>query len=866
MKKNDYKIALPLVKQINRVYLELQNLSNDELRKRTRELKHRILTSSDKDILDVCLVECFAIVKDTARRFSEGEVKVVANAFDKKIAQKYDFIVIDGKYARYKNEWKAGGANFKWNMIHYDTQIIAGIFMHRGYAVEMATGEGKTLAVTLPAFLNSLNHKGVHIQTVNNYLSKRDCEMTRPLYMFHGITTDCLEYYTGDVAKTKKAFSCDICFGSNETFVFDYLRNNHVFDEKFITQKSHNFCIVDELDSIFIDRACTPYLLQGETLQDETREELMNLKGVIEKFVALDNIAQLVKVSPVKRNLSISREACNWFDKELGCKDLFGVKPEDLNSEDEAVKTEAWRKRKIAYNIVIMLTAYCVYKRDVDYVVDRNKIVIINVNTGRLDYGTRWENGIHQAVEIKEEVKCEDVHNSLSIISLGNYLKLYTKKCGMSGTIRNVSDELKETYGLSCVHIPTRLPVIRKDNPIQVYKNEEKKYEALATIIGINNKKHRPILVSCISTLESDIVSKFLKDNGFEIRTLNAKNLEKEAYIISHAGELDAITVSTAIAGRGTDIKLSEEAKATGGLLVLSTCMFDSSRIDEQLRGRAGRQGDPGESIFLVSLDDLILMNLSLEEQNKIKADFEEKNIINVNQSFTKAQKIREADLKERRQLYGSLDNNLSKCRKSFFKERNRVLKNPLKVYEHLKEETILYNATSAYEDLLDNLYQKVKLIFENAKNNNVDGEMPVIFSEKQEPFSIYFDIESLLSDKNYFVTRFVQQLSLTILDLFWSYFINSHRMSFRLSEKDLLKDYRKIKENCDRLTLQKLFGSCIPVNHVEIVEEEKGEERDIAPKDPKDIRETTKIKIYEKCPCGSGKPYLECHGRRLLQ
>lgn len=869
MKKNDYKVALPIVRQINKLYSDLYTLSNDELRKRCQKLKRRICTSKDENVLDENLIECFAIVKDTARRFCEGEVKVTANSFDKRLAQRYDFVSIEGKYAVYKNKWKAGGTDVKWNMIHYDTQLLSGIFLHRGYAIEMATGEGKTLAVTLPAFLNSLLRKGVHIQTVNDYLSKRDCELTRPIYMFHGISVDCLEYYRDNIAGTKRAYSADICFGSNETFVFDYLRNNIAKEKKNLIRMVYHYCVIDELDSILIDRACTPHILQGEKPADTEREELMKLKNVVEEFVSLENHDELILVDKVKKQLSFRMEACEWFAEKLGCKKLFRTTREDYDSEDESVRNEARRCNQLSMSLFIMLNAYCVLQRDVDYVVDRDKIVIINPNTGRLDYEERWENGLHQAVEIKEGVKCKEEYKSSSTITLGNFLKLYSKKCGMSGTISNVEKELADTYGLSCIQIPTYRPSIRKDNPICVYGNMDEKYSALEMIVRKNHENHRPILISCISTLASEDVAKRLKNKGFEVRTLNAKNLEKEAYIISHAGEADAITVSTAIAGRGTDIKLSEDAKAAGGLLVISTCMFDSSRIDDQLRGRAGRQGDPGESIFLVSLEDLLLQNLPKKERRKITFDYfakkSNKNKV-VRNAFIKAQKVREEELRKSRQLFGALDNRLTPCRKQFYKERLYVLNNPLKIYEHLKRQAQKFNVTVEYNDHLGQLYQQVKRIFENAKNNNIDGDAAIIFSEKQELFSLNFDIEMLLDSQDYFVSRFVQQLSLGVLDFFWSYFINKHRMSFNISEKDLKKDYKEIKQQCDRMILQKVFRCCVPVNFIEKQNPNNSNEVNAIDCSILEKKKQREFNINEPCPCGSGKAYYDCHGQRLLR
>lgn len=865
MNKEIYESLNDNIANINDIYAGLSLLSNDELREKSNLIQTRIRKSKDDKILDDLMVEVFAIMKETARRFCIGNIEVTAKEFDKKNAQQYDFVTIEEDRAIYHNKWIAGGVEATWHMTHYDTQIMSGILLHKGCATEMATGEGKTLAVTMPAFLNAICHKGVHIQTANDYLSKRDCELTRPLYCFHGLTVDCIEYYNNDLKKKRKAYSSDIVFGSNQTFVFDYLRDHLVHDLDETVQSGHNYCIIDELDSILIDRACTPHIIEGDVLSNNMKVNLEAVKPKIEKFIHCDNFDNLLKVDNLRQQLMFSEEGLEWLNKEFNTKGLFSITQDELNSKDEKIQQDIAKRNQLSQSIFIMLNAYLLFKKDVHYVVDRDKIIIIDPNTGRLDYDSRWENGLHTAVELKENVSCKEEHRPDGTISLGNYLKLYKKVAGTSGTLWSVSEELKDCYGLQYAKVPTHKPCIRKDHSIKVYKNQSDKYKAVIREIKKYHNQHRPILVSCSSTKESDLLYDMLVSNKIESKKLNAKNLEKEAYIISHAGEVDSVMVSTAIAGRGTDIKLTEDAKKNGGLVVISTCLFDSSRIDNQLKGRAGRQGDPGDSVFFVSLDDLIIQNLSDEERDKLNA-ISDANKLNTSLSrnfILAAQNYREAGLRNAREYIRKKDDVFSRYRKRFYKARNNILKHPESCYNVVRNGAKAFEVENGYNEHLDLLYKQVCFIIKNAQRNNVDGRVSILFSAKQYLYSIGFDIEKTLKDKEYFLLHLVQQITLNRYDTYWAYLIQ--RYQGIMDEKSLSKLYNSIKADLERNILMLLFNSCIPVN--------------FSLNDDNNVYKDSEINVYTKqsikfnkliyptspCPCGSKKQYSECHGKRWV-
>ena len=851
------------ISNINRIYVSLSSLSNDDFRLKSVSLQNKIRKSALKDLHNY-LEEAYAIVKETARRFCIGDIRVTANEFDRALASRYPFVSIEGNDAIYHNKWIAGGVDFTWNMVHYDTQISCGVLLHDGYAVEMATGEGKTLAVTMPAFLNAIQHKGVHIQTANDYLSKRDCELTRPLYLFHGLTVDCIEYYNDNKKKKREAYAADITFGSNNTFVFDYLRDNMVHDLEQIVQRGHNYCIIDELDSILIDRACVPHVIEGEKISDGITPYLERVKPFIEELLSLDGIDDYIILDKLREQIMFTPRCVSWFNDKLNTSGLLSSSQNNLENMDEDTKNDLKEKNNLSWAIYIMLNAYLFMKKDVNYIIDRNQIIIIDQNTGRLDYNSRWNKGLHTAIEVKEGIPCQEDHRTNSFISLSNYFKLYNKCSGTSGTLKSVSEELLEKYNMPFAQIPTNKPCIRKDHPIRIFKSTQEKFNALLETVKEYHVQHRPILISCLTTKESDLISDKLMKIDLEPMKLNAKNLEKEAFVISHAGEMDSIMVSTAIAGRGTDIKLSEDASKNGGLLVISTSLFDSSRIDCQLKGRAGRQGDPGDSIFYISLEDVIIQYLSEEERSLLKqlSDNSDLDSKSAQELILLSQRYKEEGLRKQRDVIRKRDDLFSIFRKKFYRARLNVLKKPESSYEILNKTACTFNVESNYVSHLEDLYNQVCYILKNAKNSNIDGAANVIFSTKKYLYTIAFDIDRTLSDIDYFKRRYIQQITLNRYDVYWSLFIQEYENDLGMKESKLSKLFNSIKNEMEREILILLFGSQIPVNFAE--SSELKYHRTSQRKFSKKI--TKKENILNPslpCPCGSGLTYSECHGKR---
>ena len=851
------------VKNINNIYVKMSLLSNDEFRSKSASLQKKIRKSAQKDLHNY-LEEAYAILKETARRFCLGDIRVTANEFDRALASKYPFVSIEGSDAIFHNKWIAGGIETTWNMIHYDTQISCGVFLHYGYAVEMATGEGKTLAVTMPAFLNAIQHKGVHIQTANDYLSKRDCELTRPLYFFHGLTVDCIEYYNDDQKKKKEAYAADITFGSNNTFVFDYLRDNMVHDIEQIVQRGHNYCIIDELDSILIDRACVPHIIEGEKENNIIKPYFERVKPAIEELLSIDDIDDYIILDKLKEQIMFTPKCVSWFNDKLNTSGLLSSSQYNSDNLDEDTKKDLEEKNKLSWAIFIMLNAYLFMKKDVNYIVDRNKIIIIDQNTGRLDYDSRWSKGLHTAIEVKENVPCQEDHRTNSFISLSNYLKLYKKCSGTSGTLVSVSEELYDKYNMPFAQVPTNKPCIRKDHPMRIFKSTQEKYNALLETVKEYHALHRPILISCLTTKESDLISEKLMKINLEPMKLNAKNLEKEAFVISHAGEMDSIMVSTAIAGRGTDIKLSDESCNNGGLLVISTCLFDSSRIDCQLKGRAGRQGDPGDSIFFISAEDLIIQNLSEEELSKLKelsdnCDLDNKS---AQELVTLSQKNREEVLRKQRDVIRKRDDLFSRFRTRFFRARLNVLAKPEYIYDILNKTACSFSVGTDFISHLEGLYDQVCYILKNAKRNNINGKVSVLFSSKKYLYVIAFDIERTLIDIDYFIRRYIHQITLNRYDAYWSLFIQKYENDLGMNESRLSKLYSVIKKDMEREILLLLFNSRIPVNFAE----DFGHKMIKSSHVKQTKRVDSKNNILDPsslCPCGSGLTYSECHGKR---
>jgi len=734
--QRDLREIQPIVDKINAIYPTLANLSNDELREKITNIRAALKQSTaekraeidslkkeiealeydkreplwdkidniEKEILDILekeldknLPEVFACVRETARRFKENEfIEVTATDFDRELAAKgKDFIRIEGDKAIYQNHWMAGGNEVTWDMVHYDVQLIGGIALHHGKIAEMATGEGKTLVATLPVFLNALTGNGVHMVTVNDYLSKRDSEWMGPLYMFHGLSVDCIDKHQPSTQARRDAYNADITFGTNNEFGFDYLRDNMATSPDDLVQRAHNFAIVDEVDSVLIDDARTPLIISGPVPKGDD-QMFMQFKPNVEKVVnaqkklvttilaqAKDLIASddkekrkegalllfrsykgLPKYGPLIKYLSqegikplmLETEAYYMQDNNremptvtdplyfvideknrsieltdkgidvlTGSSDdpeffvlpdiasqLSALENEQLSAEEKQEKKDALMqnyavKAERVHTVNQLLKAYTLFDRDVEYVIDDNKIKIVDEQTGRIMEGRRYSDGLHQAIEAKEGVKVEAATQTFATITLQNYFRMYHKLSGMTGTAETEAGEFWDIYKLDVVNIPTNRKVQRIDMNDRVYKTKKEKYNAVIEEVEKMVKAGRPVLVGTTSVDISELLSRMLTMRHIPHNVLNAKLHQKEAEIVAHAGQKGVVTIATNMAGRGTDIKLTQEVKDAGGLAIIGTERHESRRVDRQLRGRAGRQGDPGSSLFFVSFEDTVM-------------------------------------------------------------------------------------------------------------------------------------------------------------------------------------------------------------------------------------------------------------------
>ena len=804
----DMKEIQPWVDKVKAAYPEIDSLDNDALRAKTEELKAYIRNSAaqqrakvdelkatventelekreeifaqidkiEKEILDIyekaldeVLPAAFAIVKSTARRFTENEeIVVTANDFDRQLAATKDFVRIEGDKAIYKNHWMAGGNEITWNMVHYDVQLFGGVVLHKGKIAEMATGEGKTLVATLPVFLNALTGNGVHVVTVNDYLSKRDSEWMGPLYMFHGLSVDCIDKHQPNSDARRRAYLADITFGTNNEFGFDYLRDNMAISPKDLVQRQHNYAIVDEVDSVLIDDARTPLIISGPVPKgdDQLFEQLRPLverlveaqkrlatqyladakrliasndkKEQEEGFLALYRSHKaLPKNKPLIKFLSeqgvkagmlkteeIYMEQNNkrmhevtdplYFviDEKLNSVDLtdkgvdlisgnsadptFFVLPDitaqlselenekDLSEEERLAKKDALLtnyaiKSERVHTINQLLKAYTMFEKDDEYVVIDGQVKIVDEQTGRIMEGRRYSDGLHQAIEAKEGVKVEAATQTFATITLQNYFRMYHKLAGMTGTAETEAGEFWDIYKLDVVVIPTNRPIARIDMNDRVYKTKREKYKAVIEEIEKMVAAGRPVLVGTTSVEISEMLSKMLDMRKIPHNVLNAKLHQKEAEIVAKAGQSSTVTIATNMAGRGTDIKLSPEVKAAGGLAIIGTERHESRRVDRQLRGRAGRQGDPGSSVFFVSLEDDLMRLFSSERIASVmdKLGFKEGEMIEhsmISKSIERAQKkVEENNFGIRKRLL-EYDDVMNKQRTVVYTKRRHAL------------------------------------------------------------------------------------------------------------------------------------------------------------------------------------------------
>ena len=800
------KQLMPKMQEVLKAYETIDRLSDDELRAKCDELKviirnaiaadeqriaeikenlekelpvaekEALATEADKLVkkvdetiektLDEILPQAFAIVKSTARRFKENPViKVKATQFDRDLSATKDFVTIEGDYALWQNHWVAGGNEITWDMVHYDVQLIGGIVLHQGKIAEMATGEGKTLVATLPVFLNALAGKGVHVVTVNDYLSKRDSEWMGPLYQFHGLSVDCIDKHEPNSAARRKAYRCDITFGTNNEFGFDYLRDNMATAMEDLVQRKHHFAIVDEVDSVLIDDARTPLIISGPVPKGEDLQ-FAEFKPLVERLYNVQKSLVTSLLNEAKRLIAAGNEqdggillfrAYKGYPKykplikflsEPGMKQLllkvenrfiqdnerempfitdelyfvinekqhsvdmtdkgrdlitgnlddpnFFVLP-DVGEENAKIKEDATLseeekqikrdevnadyalKSERVHTVSQLLKAYTMFDKEIDYIIQDGKIKIVDEQTGRIMEGRRWSDGLHQAVEAKENVKVEAATQTFATITLQNYFRMYHKLSGMTGTAETEAGEFWAIYKLDVVVIPTNRPIARIDHNDLIYKTKKAKFEAVIAKIGELTEQGRPVLVGTTDVETSELLSRMLRLRGIQHQVLNAKQHAREAEVVRHAGEAGTVTIATNMAGRGTDIKLPPEVKDAGGLAIIGTERHDSRRVDRQLRGRSGRQGDPGSSIFYVSLEDKLMRlfgseriagvvdKLGMKDDEALEASM-------LSKSIEKAQKkVEEINFGSRKRLL-EYDDIMNSQREAIYSKRRNAL------------------------------------------------------------------------------------------------------------------------------------------------------------------------------------------------
>ena len=812
--ERDIKEIMPLVEETKAEFAKLENISNDDLRAMSAALKAEIkaYTKAEEDEIDALkkqvddnpkmdieekealfeqvdeiskkvdekleeillqlLPKAFAIVKETAKRFTNNETLAVsASEMDRNLATAKDFVSIEGDKAIWKNNWSAAGSNIVWDMIHYDVQLIGGIALHQGKVAEMQTGEGKTLVSTLPVFLNALAGKGVHLVTVNDYLAKRDAEWMAPIHMFHGLTVDCIDRYQPNSEERSMAYLADITYGTNNEFGFDYLRDNMATAPDNLVQRKHHFAIVDEVDSVLIDEARTPLIISGPTPRGD-KHEFDQLKPRVEKlytnqrslvtgflteakkllkghdegkvskedmeagslalfraYRGLPKNKALIKFTSEPGIKAILQKTENYFmqeqnknmpvadeplfftiDEKSNSIDLtdkgldlisgsddtsFFVLPDvgsyindieksDKSDEDKiAAKDELLRdysvKAERIHTVNQLLKAYTLFEKDVEYVVMDGKVKIVDEQTGRIMDGRRYSDGLHQAIESKENVRIEDATQTYATVTLQNYFRMYHKLAGMTGTAETEAGELWDIYKLDVMIIPTNKPILRDDRQDKVYKTKREKYNAVIDEIVAFREKGQPVLVGTTSVEVSELLSKMLKLRSIPHNVLNAKLHQKEADIVAEAGKSKMVTIATNMAGRGTDIKLTPEVKEAGGLAIIGTERHDSRRVDRQLRGRAGRQGDPGTSQFFVSLEDDLMRLFGSDRIAKMmdRLGLEEGEVIQhsmITKSIERAQKkVEENNFGIRKKLL-EYDDVMNAQREVIYKRRKHAL------------------------------------------------------------------------------------------------------------------------------------------------------------------------------------------------
>jgi len=807
--ERDIKEISPIVDKIKAEYDRIVPLSNDGLREESAKLKQiiderikpeedeiaslkeqaeeaeiqdseKIYEQIDKleekidekleEVLNEVLPTAFAVMKDTARRFAENEtIEVTASDFDKDLAATRNSINIKGDKAIWNNTWIAGGTEVTWNMVHYDVQLIGGIVLHQGNISEMATGEGKTLVATLPVFLNALTRRGVHVVTVNDYLSKRDAEWMGPMYEFHGLSVDCIDKHRPNSEERRKAYNCDITFGTNNEFGFDYLRDNMSINPEDLVQRKHHYAIVDEVDSVLIDDARTPLIISGPVPKGDD-QKFEELKGYVErlyktqkdlvnkifadakrlltkpdatadekkeggllllrahkglpknksiiKFLSEEGMRAIMQktenfymqennknmhivtdplffvIEEKQNSVELTDKGIDLISQGMEDAEFFilpdmggkmaelensGLEPGKLQEEKDRLLQDYAVKSERVHTINQLFKAYTMFEKDVEYVVIDNKVKIVDEQTGRIMEGRRYSDGLHQAIEAKEQVKVEAATQTFATITLQNYFRMYHKLAGMTGTAETEAGEFWDIYELEVVVIPTNRPIVRDDREDLVFKTKREKYNAVIDEIVNLNNAGRPVLVGTTSVEISELLSRMLKIKGIKHNVLNAKLHAREADIVAEAGRKGTVTIATNMAGRGTDIKLTDEVKKAGGLAIIGTERHDSRRVDRQLRGRAGRQGDPGSSQFYVSLEDDLMRLFGSERISGVmdRLGLEEGEVIQhamISKSIERAQKkVEENNFGIRKRLL-EYDDVMNSQREVIYKKRRHAL------------------------------------------------------------------------------------------------------------------------------------------------------------------------------------------------
>ncbi len=806
--EKDIKKLNPIVAEINRQYESFKSLDDNGLRDKTKEVQTKIddslkdidtqidglhkkiadnpnLEIDEKEaifneidaleekrneqlekVLQEVLPAAFAIVKDTARRFKENKsMTVTATMMDKQMAAKYSNVVIEGDNATWHNKWMAAGNEIEWDMLHYDVQLIGGIVLHEGKIAEMMTGEGKTLVATLPAFLNALSRRGVHVITVNNYLAKRDSEWMAPLFQFHGLTIDCIDNHEPNSDARRTAYRCDIVYGTNNEFGFDYLRDNMARSPEELVQRKHHFAMVDEVDSVLIDEARTPliisgpipkgdehefydlkpriaklvdaqkklasqYLLEAKKLIADSNEKegglallrafrglpkhkplikylsetgIRNILQKTENFYLQDSAKMMPEAdAPLYFTIDEKQNSIELTEKGIDLVTNEGEDPkffilpdigeeianlekdevmsdqEKVEKKDEIIKDYSVKSQRI-HSVNQLLKAYTLFEKDTEYILVDGKVKIVDEQTGRVMDGRRYSDGLHQAIEAKENVKVEDATQTYATITLQNYFRMYHKLSGMTGTAETEAGEFWEIYKLDVVVIPTNRPIARADDQDMVYKTIREKFNAVVDEVNKLTEANRPVLVGTTSVEISELLSRMLHMRKIEHQVLNAKQHAREADVVAEAGKPKTVTIATNMAGRGTDIKLTKEAKEAGGLAIIGTERHESRRVDRQLRGRSGRQGDPGSSQFFVSLEDNLMRMFMPERIAKLmdKLGLQEGEVIShsmVTKSIERAQKkVEENNFGTRKRLL-EYDDVMNSQREVIYKRRRNAL------------------------------------------------------------------------------------------------------------------------------------------------------------------------------------------------